>query len=1246
MSLLGVSWAMGAYDDGLESAFNNTIEGFGRINSMIDEQSSLFKKSKTKDYFGEIGKGVQSAVSSFGSLDGFTGKIKDMGDTIALSAMYGADAVKKNIPVALDYMEDKFINTFSTVKMGLEDFTEKSKSTGETVALSLMYASDGVRKFAGHAKVGLGHVGGMFRKTGDRVVNLGSRMSGAFNGMRNRLDRFQNRVMQFNVASIARSLSSLTGQTGNLSNELESMGVANAKAAKPIIATMNLSAKEMQKMTSRASGMAIGLNTDAASVAETLKAIHTAGEPAKRVLAEMATSEKDWQRIVETTNMDMQTYVALAGDMVANWNMTPKQAAAVIDNMVALGKETKLGISPLKSLNGQMEEISTTFRGLPPSMQRTGDEIQQLVESGVRLGGAFKQMGKSEEEAVKAGNAAAKMFADQAAKVETLYSIGGEGRLDDESPLFKFLSQLGVGVDQAREIINVGSRDVVKGTSMIQDIVLDMGGKGTAAVDYALKGLLTGLGEGASGLEYLVASATDGKKALHDMMNVTVQGQGALKQFGKDAYSSGRTLQESYDLARQSFETTVRSIARSQVRGLVKYQMDGFKELGQEIKELGSDKTWGPWIKSVSLFDQMGMGGLALAFLDKNAGAEATKNATKMGHKIKYAMDIVGKVGDELSPIMQMLGMFGPLGPLLAGGGLAALLMVDDQTAKGILGPLYNSFKGFKDMITSLWKTYSPVMKGIWSDQIWPKIKEVYSASKEYMIGLWKEDIYPAIKKFWINDFIPFVKEKAPMVGSAILDALKWAWNELGTTHKVVVGGVITAAVLGSFSKGGMHLAAMLGPKGIAGAAFLLAVYKGADYIADRLAKAHEKIIEAEASEKKTDMGVQKLASEGYKANHQEKIEKVALEIASRRGAMEASINDFERARVIIDQAVKTTPATDLVGQVLKDREMFFELLERQGAVIRDKILLDIAIQNIRKRDLSDKEMFEAIEKVLNTSLVRGKDISSKAIQMLQKLRSAEGTAAESAVLSGIRTGGARGAGRVVTGIKTAKDAKGTTSMHVDDIIRNMDDLAIQAGMAGVSAAVEFGSGITSGMDSQIQSINESVEKGTRHIVGQSPPKEGPLSGTGFSSNVYIAGYSIMEQFAYGIGDTTDLIRNALTEVLDDALIVTLEEYTNRMAEMAEKQTFLQSIAKAMVRDLGGSITTQVDVAGETENVKASLEAALSMPGLAGVTTAIIQEGAKTRGVLGKMLTELNRQTSLLSGGSGKGGGKPPSVLP
>jgi len=611
-----------------------------------------------------------------------------------------------------------------------------------------------------------------FDKIGGLISKAKSKFDGMQKGGGGSGESFKDKILKwsgnFNLASIAANMKNLTGDTGNLTNALEAQMVAMRQTTKPIIAQLNISGKEMAKMNAKAGSIAYGLNTDAGSVAETMVAMKTANEGAKKALDALNMSEKDWVKVVQTTQIPMSDYTAILGDMTASWGAAPKDAAAMIDNMMAIGKAAGVGTLALKSTKETLGSLSDTFKSLPPGFKRTSSDIQGLVESTGYLAGALRDMGQAPEEAVSAAGAAAKMFAEQSVIITKAFQIGGPNADLSGSGLFKYLNSLGIGADQVKAIVDLGSRDALAGMKAINDLYAQVGQSKVVSAQSVLSGLGDELGQGASALAFLASSTDKGTAALDKFSGMAVKGDGALKKFGKDAYSSGLTLQEQYDRAKLSFDTTIRSIARGDVRKLVGEQMKGMKEAGQDLLKLGKDSTWGPAVKTLSMFKQMGVGGI-FASLAEKSGIGA-KNASKFGAKAGLIVDTVSQLGTELAPIAQMFGMMGPFGPLLAAGGIGALFVMDDKSAKEILGPLYEAFKGLKDKIVGFFSS--------------PEFKQKLDAVKN------------GIKKIWSEDIVP----NLPALGSAIYGALKWAWDEIG--KQLGSGGQIGVVLAGALATG------------------------------------------------------------------------------------------------------------------------------------------------------------------------------------------------------------------------------------------------------------------------------------------------------------------------------------------------------------------------------------------------------------------------------------------------------------
>jgi len=167
--------------------------------------------------------------------------------------------------------------------------------------------------------------------------------------------------------------------------------------------------------------------------------------------------------------------------------------------------------------------------------------------------------------------------------------------------------------------------------------------------------------------------------------------------------------------------------------------------------------------------------------------------------------------------------------------------------------------------------------------------------------------------------------------------------------------------------------------------------------------------------------------------------------------------------------------------------------------------------------------------------------------------------------------------------------------------------------------------------------INEALI-GVANDLGGSLPETGPLAG-GYVA--YDGGYYTMVAFADGIESGTDMVRAAMENTMNDSVIATMEVYEAKSRELIAKSNMLADLAGSMVKAFGadGRIESSIDVSGEKEMVKKNIIEALSIPGLAGVSAAIVADGARTRMVLGRLLDESKAQTALMST---KGGSKIP----
>lgn len=1093
------------------------------------------------------------------------------------SATKNLDKINKLLDAQIDVIKD--------LKKQFEGMTDEAEDFGDE-------AEDAANKS-----------GGAFKKLGDGIKSFSGKFKKAMGSV-------QNRVMQFNVANIAQNMKSLTGESGNLTNSLEATMTSMMQTTKPIAAQLDLSSAEMKKFASRAAGMAYGMNTSADAVAETMKAIHVANKGAKASMSELGMSTKDWVKVVQTTNVPMQDYTAILGDMTTSWGASPKEAAKMLDQLMAIGKAAGTGTGAVKNAKVQLDELGEVFKSLPPSMARSSEEITSLMESSAKMSGVFRQMGDTQEEAISKANTVAKMFAEQSVAVEKALAIGDD-RAISENPLIMYLTRLGIGFDEARDIVATGSRDAVAGMQRINDVYAKFGSDASPQVQRALSGLSAALGEGAAGLSYLAQNTTQGTEALAEMAKVSVDGSGALKKFGKDAYSSGLTLQETYDRAREAFDTTIRSIARKNVVGLVQKQIAGMREAGKEIRALGSDETWGPFVNALSQFRQMGISGL-FASMAQSAGIGA-KNSAKFGAKVGLLMDTFGQLGNEIAPVMQMLGMFGPGGIIAGGVGIAGLLTLEPSDRKKILGPFADTFEGIK-------ATAQGLLDRIDFKELWEKLKDGFSRAFEYAKMVLRtivdsgvvDDIVDGLSKAfgYVAEIIPwqrvidgfvFVVQKMSealakvdweKVAGGLVEAFKAILPSLVTFGREVLSGIFKA-IKDEFGTEGQIAAALIGIAATAGGAFMGALAGPGGLVA--LAGLAGVAIGAEIASHLSGGGV---SGRGY--GTAEGLEKWSEETLV-FGVAE-DMEEFEKK------------AEDLKAAIKYEKE---EAWDPMGiATMAGGALLGpagLALAGLAGPDITggDVEMVEKME----TQLGRIEEAKREVFAERQRYAIEDlGDVAEG--LMEMHT------------IMTPEEAEGVL-------------------YGGQTTGEQFVEGLTESLKKGKEQIAEDAGDATSSLTVQSPIEYGPLSGEGASNAAYRGGYTTMEQFALGVTDSTDMVRMAVEDALDSSVILALDTYAVKMRELASQRTFLADVARSMVRDISGANIEAEDPEANV-NVKKSFQAAMSLPGLAAVVLAVTNEGAATRKMLRKIYDENVKQTTALDGmwGSREPGAPPTGAAP
>lgn len=250
-------------------------------------------------------------------------------------------------------------------------------------------------------------------------------------------------------------------------------------------------------------------------------------------------------------------------------------------------------------------------------------------------------------------------------------------------------------------------------------------------------------------------------------------------------------------MARESFRMQMRSITRPEVIKFVNEEKTALRELGKEAKLMGNDATWGPMLKTFSVFDQMGAKGVFMHF-GKQLGWD-TKKLQRISIVAGTAADGFMKMQQGIAPLMETIGMGGIAAPV---AGVAAWFMLPkDQRDKLIVQ--------FKET----WKLVSAEFM-----RQWPEISKTIGEAWDGFSKWFTETAWPVISKAADDAFTYLFKEGGP-IDKGIVILKEWLgkmWDSAGTGGKIAMVGVIgvlinkipgVGAVINSVVGGALNLA-------------------------------------------------------------------------------------------------------------------------------------------------------------------------------------------------------------------------------------------------------------------------------------------------------------------------------------------------------------------------------------------------------------------------------------------------------
>lgn len=1011
----------------------------------------------------------------------------------------------------------------------------------------------------------------------------------------------QNRVNSFNLASMAQNIRGLTEDSGDLSTSMESIGASYAQQARPALAMMGVTGAELKKLTGQASGMAYGMNVGVESVVKTMGALRNAGEASKSVFKELGMSTQEFVKLAEVTGMTTEQLGGLGGDLVASWGFTGKQAKQTLEYMVAMGDQGGIGAQMFTQMGEQMGGLNTILAKQVSTHMRSAEEIQNTVQASVRLAGAYHGMGLSGEEASKAASETSNKFLEWQVAVERAQL--GLGEMPD---IFTKLSALGMGTEEAMRMIALGSQDSAAGMAEMGKWMkaAQVSGK---QLDAAVLGDLTEtFGEAGSNAVYLAMSTTQGADALAKMSTASVKADGALKNLSK-AFSSGRTLQEGLDMAREAFRMQLRSITRPEVVGFVNEEKKALKDLGREAKILGSDATWGPVLKTFSVFDQMGAKGIFMHF-GKQLGWD-TKKLQRISIVAGTAADGFMKMQQGIAPLMETVGMGGIAAPV---AGIAAWFMLpQDQRDKLIVQ--------FKE----IWKSVSAEFT-----KQWPEIKKTIKSAWDGFSGWFTETAWPVISKAADDAFTYLFQEGGP-IDKGIVILKEWLgkmWDSAGAGGKLAMIGVIgvlinkipgVGAVINSVVGGALNLAfngistiaaaspGILGLGAVITGVGIVAINAWFDYLNKGL---DEQIAKAEA----------RVDAQYKKVKGLQEATRIDRQNITEDFGRTGTTGDVTKMDQTLKSALRTQKdyagetgrlkgsnyVSGVSGQKIDMGRMAatfskvqaLPAFQMQAAEIEQKAAAKEKAGEFGSKDFAPWQIQQ-----------RKDQFRYEQLDTLQKAWAAKGQADIDQMM-----------------IQANNLQVRLAEAYGQSVAGPSQELIAKAAAAGITILGEVGKGVVEAEPQMTKVVGDTFTKSIgNQIFGNSPPKEGPLSGY----VLWDAGANVLECLMDGITGAQASFETGFATVLEQSAVFAIDAFQAKALEEFKNSPINQEIFGKITAQYAGILT---------EDDKKVLKSSLDMSGLYGVINAVVLDGVETR----KVLTEIKDNTAGLKGwtpGAGSG---------
>jgi len=692
LNFLGLGFSFGAKDMGLKKLQQQVTTGFEGINK---EMGRLHETSQPAfDFVTDAMEGVdsvlarqekrvgewsQSFADSIDRVAGMPQQVTDAFQPLSDSLRRGAESVSRTWEGTFGKSFAAVGEGFDKLKMRMGGIVAATEPLTKKFRPVFKIGAEGAKLFGNAMQGILDKFRGLgddveesegilkkftffFKKRGAEIGKTQQVIETGFDGIKtmvhkmnqllrvNKLRGFMEAISVGTLSKISGALQNLGSAGMNLTTGLEAQGVALAKQSKATAVNLGLTGKELRKVSGQASGMALGLNIGAEQATQAIVGFKdAAGEMGLIGIS----SSADLAKLTEVTGLSAKDLALQLRTMRKTFGLADDDIKGLMSSFTSMGQVTRDvagGIGTLPEVMQRMSKQAELMgRKLDPKQLANFAKQTAALSAGLyKITGSADQARQQSSELADAMLGAQKEFANMFA-----------GTANDLPGFVKELAIMGGDVDAAFELIDRGPAGFVEGLKMMLQNAKKSGADMDQVMNF-MRGRLEAAGITNTDTIMSFLRTTDDE--VLDVMKSVHKSTASLGKLAKEGFSTGRTLQEAFDLARDS------AIAH-------------FRAGGKASKTFLKDFTKSATAFNKILDETSKKGGPLGKFVDQLRDVHRLGAAGLLPREMQGAGVLLGEIISQLGPLLGILGgaiVFFPgltavLGPLVTVLGLFSI---------------------------------------------------------------------------------------------------------------------------------------------------------------------------------------------------------------------------------------------------------------------------------------------------------------------------------------------------------------------------------------------------------------------------------------------------------------------------------------------------------------------------------------------------------------------------------------------